>query len=238
MNLLLIEDNSGDARLLQEMLTKEKFINNVECVNRLNIGFNRLEKGGIDAILLDLGLPDSQGIETFEKTYAAAPDVPILILTSNNDDLLALEAVRKGAQDYLIKGKTDGTMLLRAINYAVERKKVEEKLRVHSNVDIIDSGKEYIVKAELPGMKKEDVEIQLGMNLMWIFGKAPEQVNEAGQVYFHKAIALPVYRKSIEFSEGVDIDKASAMMSEGLLKVILPKLESEPEKRSRKITPQ
>ena len=225
--------------MLQEMLTKDKFFNNsMECFDRLTVGLSRLVKDGIDAILLDLGLPDSQGIDTFEKTYAVAPNVPILILTSNDDDSLALEAVRRGAQDYLIKGKTDSTLLHRAINYAVERKKAEEKLRVHARVDIIDSGKEYVVKAELPGTKKENVEIQLGMNLMWIFAKADVEEKETGKVSFHKEMALPVYRKSIEFSEGVDIDKASAMMSDGVLKVILPKLGSESEKRRRKLTPQ
>lgn len=92
--------------MIQEMMTEEKLANNsLECFGRLTIGLNRLAQGGIDAILLDLGLPDSQGLNTFEKTYAVAPKEPILILTSNDDDSLALDAVRRGAQDYLIKGK-------------------------------------------------------------------------------------------------------------------------------------
>jgi DNA-binding NarL/FixJ family response regulator len=127
---LLIEDNPGDTRLIQEMLTEEIPANNsIECFGRLTIGLNRLAQGGIDAILLDLGLPDSQGLNTFEKTYAVAPKVPILILTANDNDALALEAVSKGAQDFLIKGKTDGALLFRAIKYSVERKKIEEKLQ-------------------------------------------------------------------------------------------------------------
>ncbi|MBE3116689.1 hybrid sensor histidine kinase/response regulator [Candidatus Bathyarchaeota archaeon] len=127
---MLIEDNPGDARVIQEMLTEEEFaLDGLECFGRLSMGLNRLAQGGIDAILLDLGLPDSQGLNTFEKTYAVAPKVPILILTSNDDKSLALDAVRSGAQDYLVKGKTDGALLIRAIYYAVERKKGEEKLR-------------------------------------------------------------------------------------------------------------
>ena len=81
---------------------------------------------GINAIFLDLGLPDSQGLNTFEKMHAVAQKVPILILTANKDDALALEAVRRGAQDYLIKGEIDGDFLARAITYAVARKKLEE----------------------------------------------------------------------------------------------------------------
>lgn len=127
--------------MIQEMLTEEKLANNsLECFGRLTIGLNRLAQGGIDAILLDLGLPDSQGLNTFEKTYAVAPKVPIIILTANDNDAIALEAVSKGAQDFLIKGKTDGDRVFRAINYAIERKKKEEKLRV---------SRERLVKFEL-----------------------------------------------------------------------------------------
>ena len=116
--------------MIQEMLTEEKkSSDSIECFGRLTIGLYRLAKGGIDAVLLDLGLPDSQGLNTFEKTYALAPKVPILILTANDNDSLAVEAVRRGAQDYLIKGKIDGALLIRAVNYAVERKKAEAKLQ-------------------------------------------------------------------------------------------------------------
>jgi PAS domain S-box-containing protein len=127
----LIEDNPGDTRLIQEMINEEKGANNsIECFSRLALGLKRLAQGGIDVILLDLGLPDSQGVNTFEKTYAVAPKVPILILTANDNDAIAIEAVSKGAQDFLIKGNTDGSHLFRAINYAIERKKTEEKQRV------------------------------------------------------------------------------------------------------------
>jgi PAS domain S-box-containing protein len=123
----LIEDNAGDARLIQVMLTEEKLaVGNLERVDRLSRGIDRLAEGNIDAVLLDLGLPDSQGLNTFEKVYAVAQKLPILILTAYKDDAFALEAVRRGAQDYLIKGKIDSALLARAITYAVERKKLEE----------------------------------------------------------------------------------------------------------------
>jgi PAS domain S-box-containing protein len=109
------------------MLTEEKLdIGKIERVDRLSKGIDRLKARGIDAILLDLGLPDSQGLNTFEKIQAVAKKVPILILTAYTDDAFALEAVRKGAQDYLIKGKFDSALLVRAIAYAVERKKLGE----------------------------------------------------------------------------------------------------------------
>ena len=112
------------------MLKEEKLaVSNIERVDRLSKGIDRLAMGNIDAVLLDLGLPDSQGLNTFEKIQAVAKNVPILILTAFTNDALALEAVRKGAQDYLIKGKIDGPLLVRAINYAVERKKLRGNSR-------------------------------------------------------------------------------------------------------------
>jgi signal transduction histidine kinase len=109
------------------MLTEEKLdISDIERVDKLSKGIARLYQGNIDAVLLDLGLPDSQGLPTFEKIHGAAKKLPILILTAYKDDALALEAVRRGAQDYLIKGKIDGALLVRALTYAIERKKLEE----------------------------------------------------------------------------------------------------------------
>ena len=135
------------------MLTEEKFsVSNIERADRLSKGIERLAKETIDAVLLDLGLPDSQGLSTFEKIHAIAKSVPILILTAFKDDALALEAVRRGAQDYLIKGKTDGSTLVRALTYAIERKKLEETVekgtlslktseeKYHKLFDSIDEG--------------------------------------------------------------------------------------------------
>ena len=116
-NLLLIEDNPEDAGLIREMLGEYR----LTCVDRLSEGLERLDAGGVDVVLLDLSLPDSQGVETFVRARDLAPGVPIVVLTGMDDGDLALEAVRKGAQDYLVKGRVDGNMLVRAINHAVER---------------------------------------------------------------------------------------------------------------------
>lgn len=130
--ILLIEDNPGDARLIQEMLAEaESGSITIEWVPKLSEGLERLSRGEIDLVLLDLDLPDSRGLDTFLRAYAQAPDVPFVLLTGIDDETLALNAVRKGAQDYLIKGQVDGELLRRAIRYATERKRVEEVLIVN-----------------------------------------------------------------------------------------------------------
>ncbi|MEA1895588.1 MAG: PAS domain S-box protein [Euryarchaeota archaeon] len=132
INVLLIEDNPGDARLIVEMLS-DSGVNgthfDVESACRLSDGLTRIQKGGIDAILLDLGLPDSAGIGTFEKVYKQAPEVPVVMLTGLDDAELALEGVRMGAQDYLVKGRVDGDLLARTLRYAIERMTAEARIK-------------------------------------------------------------------------------------------------------------
>jgi len=131
INVLLIEDDPGDADLLRKILSEEnKLAFHVEHVDKLQTGLECLAKGGTDVVLLDLALPDSQGIETFVKVHAQTPSIPIVVLTGFDDDTVALEAVRKGAQDYLVKGQVDGKMLARVIRYAIERKRVEREIRL------------------------------------------------------------------------------------------------------------
>ncbi|MFQ5990723.1 MAG: PAS domain S-box protein, partial [Candidatus Methylomirabilales bacterium] len=130
LTVLLIEDNPGDARLIRETLADAKDVPyNLECADRLSTGLARLVARGIDVVLLDLSLPDSHGLETFVKTQTQAPELPIIILTGLDDETLALEAVRKGAQDYLVKGQVDTHLLVRATRHAVERKRAEKALR-------------------------------------------------------------------------------------------------------------
>jgi len=122
IRVLLVEDNAGDARLVQESL-REAGGGEFRLVHaqRLSEALRLLGKEHFDAVLLDLSLPDSQGIETFTEAHAKSPSVPILVLTGLGDERLALEAVRQGAQDYLVKGEVGGNRLVRALRYAIER---------------------------------------------------------------------------------------------------------------------
>jgi len=129
IRLLLIEDNPGDARLMELMLrgpAQDSF--QLECVDRLASGFQRLANGDVDLVLLDLSLPDSHGPETFTKLHAHAPRVPIIVLSGLDDEEVAIKTVQEGAQDYLVKGHVDKHLLVRAIRYAIERKRSQEQL--------------------------------------------------------------------------------------------------------------
>ncbi len=135
---LLIEDNPGDARLIKELLAEEPAAPfQIICVDRLQRGLELLSSEKIDVLLLDLSLPDSHGLETFAKAYAHAPKVPIIVLTGNDDHALALLAVKAGAQDFLFKGKLDRELLVRSMQYSIERKRYQEELEHQANYDVL-----------------------------------------------------------------------------------------------------
>ena len=122
MRILLIEDNRVDACLLQLLLEKSGGAGcQVEVAELLATGLERLTQGGVDLVLLDLGLPDSWGLATFHTLQASAPQVPVVVLSGLDDQDLAMQAVEAGAQDYLIKGRLDGDRILRSAHYAIER---------------------------------------------------------------------------------------------------------------------
>lgn len=128
--LLLVEDNPGEARLLQLQLERKDpkgFV--LTHVTRLSDALRQAVEVPVDIILLDLGLPDCQGLDTLVRLQTVAPHVPTIVLTCTDDDVLATKAVRAGAQDYVVKGKAADGQLERAIRYAIERKRIEGELR-------------------------------------------------------------------------------------------------------------
>ncbi len=125
----MVEDNPADRNIIRVSLSESPHQYKLECAERLSEGLEKLGKQRPDVLLLDLNLPDSQGSDTFQKVIDRAPHVPILVLTGNDDDYLALEAVRRGAQDYILKAQIDTHMLTRAMSYAIERHQVIMALR-------------------------------------------------------------------------------------------------------------
>ena len=129
MTILLVEDNPGDARLIQELfrdIQDRSF--DILTAESFQQAYERLKERRVDLALVDLSLPDSHGLETFRKLAAGHPSLPQVLLTGLDDRETAIRAVREGAQDYLLKGAVDGHVLLRAIDYAIERKRIQAEL--------------------------------------------------------------------------------------------------------------
>jgi two-component system, cell cycle response regulator len=136
IKVLLIEDNDVDAQLTQDLLSEwstEEF--QVARAATLAEGLSLLSRERFDAMLLDLSLPDAFGLPTVREVHASSPTIPVVVLSGVSDQNLALQAVRQGAQDYLVKGQGHPELLARAIRYAIERKRFEEHLTYLAQYD-------------------------------------------------------------------------------------------------------
>src|SRR5688500_18955858 len=130
ITVLLVEDNPGDARLMREAV-REAEGSHIQLVHvdTLSKALSRLDQDRFDVVMLDLSLPDAEGLTTLVRAHAHAPSVPIVVLTGLDDEGLAIRAVREGAQDYLVKGQVTGQLVVRAMRYATERKRAVEALQ-------------------------------------------------------------------------------------------------------------
>lgn len=128
-NILLVEDSPGDARLLHEILHEELGLGQVCHVERLEEAIAACGRLLFDVVLLDLSLPDSEGLETLAEIQAAGVRSPVIILTGIEDEQMALASLKLGAQDYLFKGRIDRYLLIKSIRYAVERARTAEQFR-------------------------------------------------------------------------------------------------------------
>jgi len=150
LRILLVEDNPGDVRLVQEMLRQESSSRSpvdrfeLECADCLADALALLAGRSFDVILLDLSLPDGQGLETVARMRSAVPEAPLVVMSGLSDEAVAIRAVQAGAQDYLVKGHADGDLLVRAIRYAIERVQTLKALReserfLHSTLDALSA---------------------------------------------------------------------------------------------------
>jgi len=144
IRILLIEDNPGDARLIAEMLSEtEDDLFNMTHADCLSTGLVNLAEERFDLLLLDLSLPDSQGLDTFVRVNTHSNDIPVVVLTGNQDEILATRAMKAGAQDYLVKGDLESNLLVRSIRYAIERNRLlmalEQERQKKREIDEIQS---------------------------------------------------------------------------------------------------
>jgi len=164
--LLVVEDNPGDARLLREMFNAHGAERTeVVHVESLRAAELHLAKHAVDIVLLDLGLPDAQGLEAVRRVHAAAPHIPLVVVSGNDDESLALHALQEGAQDYLIKGQIDTRGLMRTLRYSIERKALEETARsLNLKMDLARAEAEAATAAKATFVANMSHEIRTPLN--------------------------------------------------------------------------
>jgi PAS domain S-box-containing protein len=209
----LVEDNPGDARLIQKMLREPQAVPfRVDWLSRLDEVLDRVGREPFDVLLLDLGLPDSQGLETFDRVNRRAPTMPIIIFSGAIDEQLAVEAVAHGAQDYLVKGQIDSLRLKRAIHYAIERKRAEQALLQRERALRENEDRTSFALAAA-GMGVWEVESATN-RMSWsdtmapVFGLTPDQAPTTTEEFFQ--LIHPSDRDEVEASVGRAVAGESA----------------------------
>ncbi|MBI4662823.1 MAG: response regulator [Verrucomicrobia bacterium] len=202
VKVLLVEDNPGDARLLREILEEApRSAFELAQAESLGAALRELEPGRFGLVLLDLSLPDARGLETVTRMRKAAPDIPIVVLTGFDDEGFALDAVREGAQDYLVKGQIHHNLLVRAMRYAIERHRL---LREHQ-----------ILEARLlQSQKLESIGKLAG-------GIAHDFNNLLTIIYGHSSLLLEAKHLPAEFVSSVERISMAAKRASNLTRQLL-----------------
>ena len=184
INALLVEADPSDARMIATLLIEYEKGSSIQLdrVEGFAKGLDRLELGGVDVVLLDLDLPGSQGEDTFAAMRACCPEVPVVVLTGDNDESTGLSFVRRGAQDYLVKGQFDGAALARAIRYAVERQRTEQALQ-HRNrqLALLNRASQHFTSTldldEVLGRVLDEVQRQMGVaGAFWLIDPQQDEL--------------------------------------------------------------
>ncbi|MEL6461901.1 MAG: hybrid sensor histidine kinase/response regulator [Cyanobacteria bacterium J06621_15] len=227
INILLIEDNLAEARLLQEFLKDGSFKEfNLVHVKRLSEAFDVIGEDVstpclYDIILLDLTLPDSQGLESLKPLMNRAPCLPIVVLTNINDEQLAIEAVRKGAQDYLVKRQINPQLLARSLRYAIERKEYLETLRAlnqslksrveERTAELIEAKEVNQFKSEFVSILSHDIRNPLNAILLAAgLLKSDDNLNPDKKSAHYQMIRSAIKNMSLLLDEASFIGKADS----------------------------
>jgi serine phosphatase RsbU (regulator of sigma subunit) len=157
LRILLVEDDEGDAFLVRELLSEVDAPFDLAVANSLREAGPLM--GGVQCVLLDLGLPDAEGIDGLRRLLAIAGSAAVCVLTGRSDEHLGVAAVAEGAQDYLVKGQVDGTLLVRALRYAVERKRADENTRRLREVELRQAESARLERGLLPQPLMETTEV-------------------------------------------------------------------------------
>ena len=179
MTILLIEDNPADVEMIRELLSDHKGSSfDIVCADRLSAAKPYFAEGGIDIILLDLGLPDSQGLDTLRRVRDHAGEVPIVVLTMLDNEETGLNALKEGAQDYLVKGQMNGPLIARSLRYAIERGRIEKELKKHrDSLEELVAEKETLLR-EIHHRVKNNLQLISGLLDMTRMNSSDESTNK------------------------------------------------------------
>jgi two-component sensor histidine kinase/CheY-like chemotaxis protein len=177
MTILLIEDNPADVEIIRELLSDQNGSSfDIACADRVSAAAPFFAKGGIDIILLDLGLPDSQGLDTLRLVRDKAGEVPIVVLTMLDNEETGLNALKDGAQDYLVKGQMNGPSIARSLRYAIERGRIEKELKKNrDSLEEMVAEKETLLR-EIHHRVKNNLQLIAGLLDMTLMGSSDEAI--------------------------------------------------------------
>ena len=227
-SVLLIEDNLGDIVSIRTMISElSDGCFELKFAESLGEALTILRNENFDVILMDLGLPDSQGFRTFTQVHNQMPDLPIIIITGLEDEDLGLSAVKEGAQDYLIKGQVDKKLLGRTLKYAIERKQTEEGLKSSIN------DKDILLKETHHRVKNNMQVIHSLLNLQTHYAKNEEAVNVLKESQnrvksmgiIHEKLYKSSDRSKIDFSDYVKSLTTDLLESYDVSDIIFPVIE-------------
>jgi two-component sensor histidine kinase/CheY-like chemotaxis protein len=175
LTILLIEDNPADVAMIRELLSDHRGSPfDIVCADRLSAAKEFFAGRGIDIILLDLGLPDSQGLDTLRWVREHAVDVPVVVLTMLDNEETGLNALKEGAQDYLVKGQMNGPLIARSLRYAIERDRIEKELKKNRDtLEELVSEKETLLR-EIHHRVKNNLQLISGLLDMTRMGTPDE----------------------------------------------------------------